>query len=451
MTSTADITGMSLHRSGATAVFMTAATNAALAVLALATGVLVARLLGPAGRGHLAAAQAVGTLVGAIGSLSLGEALVFFVGRRNRPPMVVLQTSVLFAAVSTTVLITAATFLMPTLLVGQPEAVNAARTYTLIGLPFILLGFPITFMRALQRYQTWNLLRLITPICWLVAILLFTVTRQREVQPLIVAFVLLQVLFIPLVWLLARRSVSGMQGVDRSLVMPMLRYGTPLFLATLPLALNLRLDQLLIANFQSADQLGLYAVSVSWAGIGLPLMTAIGSVLFPKLAGMGREDGAEVLARSTRIGVAIGLLIGALSAVTAPTLVPLLFGRQFVVPLAIPCALGAATSILGVNEILEEGLRGLGEPKTVLAGEVSGLLVTVLLLFILVPRVGILGGAVASLAGYTVVNVILVWRTSARVQVGISRLLVPRRADLQGLLLSASNITARLPHKQDET
>lgn len=430
-------------QSATTAVLTTAATNAVLAVVALATGVLAARLLGPSGRGHLAAAQAVGTLIGAVGSLSLGEAVVFFVGRKCRSAMVVLQTATLVAAASTTALVGAAVLMMPKILAGQPAAVGAARAYVLIGLPFILLGFPITFMRALQQYRIWNVLRLISPLCWLGSLLVFTVTQDREVQPLILVFVLLQILFVPMVWVLASRSRSGSGGIDLGLVMPMLRYGTPLFLASLPLTLNLRVDQILIANVESADQLGLYAVSVSWAAIGLPLMAAIGAVLFPKLAAMERADAIAVLVRSSRVGVVIAVLIGLLSAISAPALVPFLFGRSFSVPLALPLVLAAATSILGLNGILEEGMRGLGEPRSVLVAELAGLVATITLLLTLVPGFGITGAAAASLGGYAVINTFLVWRTVTSMNVPVSALLVPQRSDIENILEQARALTRR--------
>lgn len=430
---TAELSGCAVPQPAGRAVLTTAATNAVLAVLALATGVLAARLLGPDGRGHLAAAQAVGTLLGTIGGLSLGEAIVFFVGRRSRPPRVILTTATLFGTASTVVVIGVAFFAIPLLLAGQPRAIDAARAYTFIGVPLVLLGFPITFMRALQRYGLWNLLRLAGPLCWLVTLMAFTLAGAKDVPLLIVAFIGLQVLLSPLVWLLTGRSDRHKGKVDFALINPMLRYGTPLFLATLPQALNLRLDQLLIANIETADQLGLYAVSVSWAGLGLPLMAAIGAVLFPKLAAMRPEDARTALSQSSRAGVAIALGIGVVSAVSAPVMVPLLFGRSFSVPLTLPVVLAAATSLLGLNGIIEEGLRGLGNPRSVLLAESTGLVVTVVLLFLLVPKMGITGAALASLLAYTMVNVVLILTLRKRVGMGFSELLVPRSADIHGM------------------
>lgn len=420
-----------------TAVVTTAATNAVLAVIGLLTGVLAARLLGPEGRGHLAAAHAVGSLVGWIGTLALGEALVLFVGRRIRPPMVVLRTVTLVALASAAALTGVAWMMMPRLLAGQPGAVDAARAYAFFGVPLVLLGFPVALMRALQRYGAWNVLRLLAPSCWLATLVVFTLAGNRAVTSLVVVFLALQMLLVPVVWVLARSQDPTTGGVDLTLVKPMLRYAVPLFIATLPQTLNTRFDQLLIANIEAADQLGLYAVSVSWAGLGLPLMAAIGSVLFPRLAAMEPGVARATLARASRAGVVIAVVIAVVSAVSAPALVPRLFGSSFAVPLALPLLLAVATSLLGLNDLIEEGLRGLGEARSVLVGEVAGLGVTVPILFALVPTFGITGAAVASLAGYAMVTATLTWRITAHNQVSVADLLVPRRMDLQDMVMRA--------------
>lgn len=438
------LTDPPLPQAATRGVLITAAANALLAVIALATGVLAARLLGPAARGHLAAAQAIGTLVGALGALALGEALVFSIGRRTRRPMVVLRTAALVAIGPTVTLIVLAWAIMPSLLAGQPDAVAAARAYALVGVPFVLLGFPISLLRALQRYGLWNVVRLVTPLCWLAALLWATMDRSRAVAPLVITFIFLQMLFVPIIWMLARKQDRGPARIDFGLVRPMLSYGAPLLLATLPHALNVRLDQLVLANMETAEQLGLYAVSVSWAGLGLPLMTAIGSVLFPKLATMGPSDAREMLARSSRAGVLAAVVIGAASALTAPVVVPWLFGRVFAVPILLPLMLAAAAAVLGLNGVIEEGLRGLGEPRSVLVGELVGLGATGLLLLTLVPRVGIAGAAVASLGGYSMVTATLAWRIRSRLDVRVSDLLVPRATDLRDLAARARAVRSTM-------
>lgn len=419
---------------GNTAVATTAMANAALAAIAIVTGVLVARLLGAESRGLLAAAQVVGTLIGALGSLSLGESLVYFVARRVEDPKKILRSAMAFAIFPTLGLIAAGIAAMPLLLRGEPDAVTPARAYCLIGITFVLVGFPVTFMRGQQRYRIWNLCRFIGPVVWLISVVSLTVFDRADVTLLILLFVGGQALFIPVAWRLAMGRDRKVRPIERSLARPMIRYSTPLFLASLPVALNVRLDQLFLANVVQAEELGKYAVSVTWAAIGLPVISAIGAVLFPRAAASDPAQVATLLARSGRAGVLIALCCSAFSAATAPFLVPLLFGEEFRVSVWVSTSLAGAVGLLGVNGLLEEGLRGVGEPRSVLAAEAAGLAVTIVFLIMLVSSLGILGAAIASVAGYSGVMVIAVRQIRRRMGLSAATLLVPRRDDVRSIV-----------------
>src|SRR5664280_3616409 len=78
----------------------TFATNAALAVLAVATGVLAARLLGPSGEGELTAIQTWPLLLGALAMLGLDSALVYFISRQPERGKQLTSTAVLIALLS---------------------------------------------------------------------------------------------------------------------------------------------------------------------------------------------------------------------------------------------------------------------------------------------------------------------------------------------------------------
>src|SRR3954454_18878470 len=71
------------RRSLSSLVFFTSGTSVAIGALGLVAGALAARLLGPEGRGELAAIQTWPTCVATIAAVGLPEALVYF-NSRNR-------------------------------------------------------------------------------------------------------------------------------------------------------------------------------------------------------------------------------------------------------------------------------------------------------------------------------------------------------------------------------
>lgn len=201
-----------------------------------------------------------------------------------------------------------------------------------------------------------------------------------------------------------RRKIPGPYRVEQAPVRSLLRYGLPAAGAVLPQVLNLRLDQLIMAPVLSAKDLGLYVVAVAWSYAVNPVLLAIGMVLLPRVAG-SVDDTAhdQVLVRAVRVGVWAAIGMVAVVAAITPVAFGLLFPAGF--DEAVPAAmlLVVAGGLFGVNFILAEGLRGLGRPRITLYAELTGLAVTCLALGALLP-LGIVGAAVASIAGYGAVT-----------------------------------------------
>jgi O-antigen/teichoic acid export membrane protein len=173
--------------------------------------------------------------------------------------------------------------------------------------------------------------------------------------------------------------------------------------------LNYRLDQLLMMAFLPAQALGLYVVAVAWGGMVQPLVGALGTALFPHVAsGANPAERVRRFLQGSRLALLLSLGSAGVMLVLTPWALPFLFGRSFgpAVPAALVLVL--ASAIAAFNGVMEDGLRGLGRPSAVLWAELGGVCVTVVALLILLPQLGILGAALASLLGYVGVSLVLV-------------------------------------------
>ncbi len=127
-------------------------TNMVLAGLAVATGILAARLLGPSGEGELAAIMTWSALLGTLAMLGLPEALTYFIARQPERGKQLTTTAVLIGLLSSLVVGAAAWFAMPFLLSAQqPEVVSAARVFLLIGCIFAVVGIPHGALRGARE------------------------------------------------------------------------------------------------------------------------------------------------------------------------------------------------------------------------------------------------------------------------------------------------------------
>ncbi len=413
-------------------VLLTAVTNVLLGMLGLLTGVLAARLLGPTGRGELAAIQMWPSVIATIAMLGLPEALVYFCARDPDRAGRYLGSAVTLALVSSVPFAAVGFFLMPTLLSAQSaEVVTASQWYLLLVPLFALVGLPYHPLRGQQDFVRWNLLRLLPNVGWAAVLVLAWAMGMAKPRWLAGAYlVMLAVLFLPVVGVV-RGRVPGPYRPQVKDWRPLLQFGLPSSAGSLPQMLNYRLDQIAMAAFLPASTLGLYVVAVAWGNISAPLLSAIGSVVFPRVADeRGRLEQAEILGQALRVTVLVSFVVGTCLLLVTPWILPWLFGAKFRESVGAALILVIAGTVWSVNHVTEEGLRGLGRPTAVLWAESAGLGVTALFLWLLLPRLGLVGAALASFLGYVAVCIVSVAWIVKMTRVSLRTLLIPARSDV---------------------
>jgi antigen flippase len=426
-------------------VIVTTATNLLLASIGLLTGALAARLLGPQGRGELAAIQNWPIFLSALAGLGLADALVFFCSRTPERASRYIATAVTTSlAVALPVVIIGYVALSPLLVTQPPSVLQAARFYLLI-IPLVALGgLPAEALRGLE-IRTWNLLRPVPTLLWLGVLLAAAILDLRVPEPIAKAYILLTIGYVALVWYVVLRRVQGRYRPLRSTVTPMLRFGIPCMLGSIPQGLNLRLDQLLMVSLVPSAQLGLYAAAFAWSNVLNPILMGISLTLFPRVAQIeSPAHQAAMMSQLVRIGVLLALLCGAIAWLITPFAVRALFGDKFLPSVSAARVLVMAAIVLSVARLFEDGLRGLGRTWAITWSEGLGLAVTAILLWAWLRPFGIMGAAYASLLSYSTVLVCLIAFSVRATQMPALSFLLPRKSDIQLLGSRLSALAAAL-------
>jgi O-antigen/teichoic acid export membrane protein len=391
-------------------VLLTTGTNILLILLGLTTGILAARLLGPQGRGELAAIQMWPSFLAGIAMLGLPEALAYYSAQSANRAGRYLGSAMALAALACLPFMGAGYIVMPFFLSAQSaEVVVGARWYLLLLPLTALMGIPYHALRGRGDFTIWNGLRLAPGLGWLALLSSAWLFGRAEPIFLALGYLMVQLLLsCPVIYLVTRR-VSGPFWPEVGTWKPMLRYGLPCVMSIVPQMLNLRLDQMLMAGFLPVQTLGLYVIAISWSNAVNPLLNALGTVLFPRITSQSDVDQrARVFAQGCRLAVVASACIAMIVALFTPWFLPLLFGERFAASVPAALVLVMAAAVLGINGVLEEGLRGFGNPDAVLKAELGGLGVTLVALLLLLPPLGIMGAAVASVIGYGSVAMFLI-------------------------------------------
>ena len=368
--------------------------------LGFITAVLLARALGPEGRGVTALYQAAVSLGFAFLGLGISTAIFYYLGRRD-----ISGRQAMEAGLSVTMIATALTAIG----IGIAAAAfgedltdeDVPYWLALVAIPALVQFRAVeAVLRAQGRFGAMNLLEVSLPLSILaflgLAELLEGLTLQRAVLAWSLAFlppvVLGYALLKPAQW--PRRLAS------RELLWRAARFGMQGQLGNLIQLLNYRLDSYLVLLLVNASGVGLYAVGVSLSEGMWLIANSVSVVLLTNLTAGDDENAARmtpIVCRNTLLITAMGSIV---AATLAPFAIPAIFGDAFdnaVVPFL---WLLPGTIALAGTKILASYVFSRGRPMINARIAFVALLVTVVADLILIPEFEVAGAAAASSLAY---------------------------------------------------
>lgn len=379
--------------------------------LAFGSSAIAARALGPDGRGALSAMLVLPMLLPYLAMLGAGHATTYFTARSPKDAGRYLGTAAALGLAASVLVCLAAWPFQAYVLRSFDEPVRHAGMLFLLFVPLnILFALPATTFQGLQSFAAFNVLRIMPQILYF-AVLAAAWRLDIGVAGWVarVYLALCAAIAVPAAWLAYAALVGRPVTADAATVREISSYSFFSMLSNLPTTANRSVDQLFIAAMLPADDLGWYAVAASWGSLLAPVMYAIGSILFPRLAGASLVD-----ARS-HFGVvlkwSIALIAGATLVLLAltPWAIPLVFGGSFAPAVRPAQVLVLAGAFLAINIVLEDGLRGLGQLKVMMVAQLGALVVTLVGLPMALRHGGIMGAAWLSFASYAVASIVLVY------------------------------------------
>lgn len=410
--------------------------NGLLMLLALVTGPVQARVLGPDGRGEIAVILTVLMLAPILLDFGLSD----FVAReraRGTGLGSVLGTALPLAIGFALIGVVLAVPVSELLAQDRPLVERYVRI-TLFAMPLWVAGWML--MGAARGEQRWSILyrqRAVTVILSTVAIVGLALLGLLTVESLAITTLAITIPGIA-VALPVLRGVGTWQ-FDRRLVRPALAFGSRSWVTLVSSQGNYRLDQLVMAAVVSSRELGLYAVAVGFTSVVSSFVSAVSLALMPRVAQQGGESVPRIVRVST-LALACGLAVVAL---LAPVAVPLLFGTEFkdAVPLVAVLVVGALC--IGISLILGSALQGHGRPQDAMRPQLIGLIITIVGLAVVLEPLGALGAALVSVVSYAAVLSGTVRAAAREFDVSPRTLLLPRGEDLRWLVLVASRPRSR--------
>lgn len=393
-------------------------------VFGMVTGFASGRLLGPQGRGELAAVTLWPLAFVFLASLGINQAIVYHTGKRRYSASQVWSVSLVLGIIECLAVVAAGIVVAPHVLAHYSPDVQKLGMMFFIASPLLFLsGLPANLLQGRGDLLRFNLLRLIAPGIFATGLVALLLLRNHSLRAALEAQVLgYAAAMVAGIWVLYRRS-SPEFAWSRPLAGEMLSYGVRTHLTNLTSYFNQRVDQLILSLLIPAQELGLYAVAVtlSMAVAFFPMAAGINTFSH----GSNQSDAAarRTIAHSFRASLIWLVLACAALYIAAPFLIVTVLGPGFAGSVLACRLLLPGVVALGLNQVLYGGANALGKPLLPTCAEGIGLVATATGLALLVPRYGYLGAAVVSTAAYSVSLIVMLALSASRLELGLRELL----------------------------
>ncbi|WP_158748943.1 lipopolysaccharide biosynthesis protein [Acidobacterium sp. S8] len=384
--------------SGLAAVMQSAGGRILFVLINAGTGIITARALHPAGRGELAALGVWPNFLGSLMTFGLPSSLIFW--SRAEPQN---KTNLLWASLPLTILLGALAML--TGMIGipfwlsqySPHIVQIARLFMFNAFIVLLIANARAACEAENDFFASSLALCMSPLLAFVGLIALQLTHILTPVSAACAYI---VSGIPSCIFLLFRLRHNFRNPPVHIIDAagkLLNYGARSYGVDICGTLSLYADQAIVVHLLNPDAMGTYVVALSLSRTLNVIHQAVASVLFPKAVSLQPKELIAMTGRAIRISTLLTAICGVAVAALGPILLSLLYGREYRGATAILNILIAEVILTGATLVLTRAYMALGRPGLVTILQSSGLILSLPLLLLLVPRWGVLGASFALL------------------------------------------------------
>ncbi|AJS61608.1 hypothetical protein UB51_17485 [Paenibacillus sp. IHBB 10380] len=362
------------------------------------TGIIIARYLGPEGRGEQAAMIMWPRFLAYTLTLGIPASLVYYMKKKDGNQGSLYITSLYMSLILGCVAMAIGSVIIPYWMKGYSKEVIEFATWALIMSPIAMLGtINVATLQSREEYHLYNFIRYVPVFSTL--ILLYGLVITGHVTPFYTSVAYLFPAIPVAIWItikfILKYKLKQKNKIESG--KKLLGYGIRSYGTDVAGTFSGYIDQILVVGLLSPSSLGLYVVSLNLSNMLNTIQNAITSVLFPKASGLEQADALNLTFKVFRISTVITIILGIGIFIVAPYLLIILYGQSFIEAIGVFRILIFQTAITSTSWILSQGFMSIGKPGSVTIIRITSLGLNVILLNLLIPPLGIEGAAISLL------------------------------------------------------
>lgn len=394
--------------------------------LNMLTGILTSRYLGPHGRGDNAAIILWPQFMAFALTFGIHSAVLYNIKKYPEDAGRLYTAALVMSCAAGAIACAVGYFFIPVWLADYSPQVITFAQLSMAASPVLLFSFiNNAVLRAREEFWLFNLTRYLVPSLTLVALLMLV--ALGKLTPFTSAVSYLSANVPVMLWMtvrLLRIYRPKLKGLAESFKRNV-KYGIGSMGIDLLGNLGLYIDQLIVIRLLASKELGLYVVAVSLSRMANIFSQSLSLILFPKASGMSKEEAVSMTLRAFRISTFISLLAAGAAMPVASYVLKLFYGPEFTSAVQVFRILIFEVILLGACMILSQAFMALNKPGVVTGMYAIGLLVTVPMMYLLIPIYGIKGAGLALLCAGFGRFIYIVLHYPLSLKVGFPKLISP--------------------------
>ena len=391
-------------------VISTLFTKFILIFLKMGVGIITARFLGPAGRGLFYTSVQAPGLINTVGTLSIGEGLIYHIGKGK------IKSDQIFGTVFMIVL--GFTLVLSIIFYFLISLLNQHFFYQLpdkvIPLLFFLIPatmteyFSASALRGLKVFSIVNKLTIVTRTNIFIFILISLTFWSADLYRTIFAYAIALTLNALLYFIVLFYQSKFRFSISSNELNNVIRYSAKVHIGSLLTEVEYRLDIFILLFFLNATAVGIYSIGVTIAQILWYVSNSVNTVLFPYLTSTSKKNVDFFTVRVLKYNFFINIFILFGLIIIGFPLVNLLYGTMFSEAYFVFLVLSPGLLSDTIARSLAAWLKGTNRTLTLSKISSVSLVVNILFCIILIPYWGVYGAAISSVISYTLRAVLLI-------------------------------------------
>jgi len=414
-------------------VSFTFGTRIIILLLSVLIGIIIARTLGPSGKGLLAIIAMVGTVVLSLGNLGIGAFNTYAISNKSVEKKDIVGNSFwlgLIIGIICFLVILVFAFNFPILFRNIP------RSYLLLyllSLPFFFWSnFFSSILTGEQKFRKLNIFTVITQTINLIGIILLLLVFKLDVFYVLIWYVLVNIInaLFPMGFIFLTDGIHF--NFNLQVLKKALNYGFKICLTGIFAFLILRVDLYMVNFFKGATEAGFYSLASSFGDIFFILPFSIVTVIFPKINAEDKSK-KESIAKYSRISLSLAFLMAIGALLFIRPVIGLLFGEEFLASVRPIILLLPGLIAWSVAGVLGQYFFSVGYPLKLTISWFLVAVLNIILNFIYIPQYGMAAAALSSTVTYLLALCFHYYFFNKETGLGFYDIFMPRAAEIRNI------------------